>query len=251
MKKDIYVSGSFASLTDIGKVRLTNEDNASGCVNAYGDVLLIVCDGMGGNQKGEYASKIAIEEIISYFMSKKKFITQVEIIRWIYKIIRKTNKVIFKESTKDEKYKGMGTTLTLCIIHKDKIAIAQIGDSRCYLVKENELLQMTEDQSYVQYLYRIGQIKKEEIATHPKRHVLMNALGIYPTSNVDVSIHNYNSESILLCSDGLYNNVLESDIFQILKGNNSTNQKAKELITLANNNGGSDNIAVVLWEANK
>ena len=129
--------------------------------------------------------------------------------------------------------------------------VAHVGDSRAYSFRNRILTQITEDQTYVQYLYRIGEIKKEDIPTHPKRHVLMNALGIYPSLDLDVKQMPYLGDTILLCSDGLYNNVAEKDMLTIIKGTDTPDQKVNELVSLANSNGGSDNIAVVLWEANK
>ena len=108
---------------------------------------------------------------------------------------------------------------------------------------------MSEDQTYVAYLIRTGQITTQEALTHPKRHVLMNALGIYPSASVDIKTIPYLNEIVLLCSDGLYNNVPHEDIAAIVKGNDSLEQKVNELIAVGNKNGGSDNIAVVLWEA--
>ena len=108
---------------------------------------------------------------------------------------------------------------------------------------------MSEDQTYVAYLLRTEQITPEEALTHPKRHVLMNALGIYPSASIDLKVFPYLNEIVLLCSDGLYNNVPEEDIASVTKGNDSVEQKVNELIAIGNKNGGSDNIAVVLWEA--
>ena len=108
---------------------------------------------------------------------------------------------------------------------------------------------MSEDQSYVAYLLRTGQISQQEALVHPKRHVLMNALGIYPSASIDMKTMPYLNEEVLLCSDGLYNNVPIQDIAAIIKGNDSIEQKVNELIAIGNKNGGSDNIAVVLWEA--
>ena len=144
----------------------------------------------------------------------------------------------------------MGTTITAVLIVKTFIVIGQAGDSRAYILKDNKLVQISEDQTYVAYLYRTGQITKEEVATHSKRHVLMNAVGIYPSLNVDITSLNYNNEAILLCSDGLYNNVSHSDIENIMKNTDSVNHKVNQLIQISNANGGSDNIAVVVWEAN-
>ena len=119
------------------------------------------------------------------------------------------------------------------------------------LNNENQFSQVTEDQTYVGYLYRTGQITAEEMKTHPKRHMLMNALGVYPSASIDIKVSKYNNESVMLCSDGLYNNVPEADIASIIKGDDTTEEKINELICLANANGGSDNIGVVLWEASK
>ena len=122
------------------------------------------------------------------------------------------------------------------------------SDSRCYSLSKKEFKQLSEDETYAYYLYNSGQISKEEIKTHPKRHVLINAIGIYPSLSVDIKIFKYNKESILLCSDGLYNNVNEPDIENILRTDDSTEVKVNSLINVANFNGGSDNISVALWE---
>lgn len=246
-----YLSGKFAFRTDIGKVRLTNEDQAAAVINARGNVLLLVCDGMGGQNKGDYASNLAKTTIIDAFNEKRRFLNKYAALHWINKTIRHANKVINDDAAKNKTYEGMGTTLTLVLIVKDYMILAQVGDSRCYSYRLREFNQISEDQTYVAYLYRTGQIKKEEMKTHPKRHVLMNALGYYPSLDLDAKIMPYRGDTLLLCSDGLYNNVSENDISSIIKGNDTVDQKVTELISLANANGGSDNIAVVIWEADK
>lgn len=250
-KNDNYLSGRFAFKTDIGKVRINNEDQALATINARGNILLLVCDGMGGQNKGDYASSLAVNVISDAFKRKNKFFSRYSAIRWCLKTVKKANKKINYEATKNPIYEGMGTTLTLALVVKDYMVLCQVGDSRCYSLKNKAFKQISEDQTYVAYLYRTGQIKKEEMKTHPKRHVLMNALGYYPSLELDLKIHSYNKETLLLCSDGLYNNVSDSDIANIVKGNDTVDEKVHELISLANANGGSDNIAVVLWEADK
>ena len=184
-----YLSGRFSYKTDIGRIRMSNEDQAAAMINASGNVLLVVCD-------------------------------------------------------------GMGTTITLLLIIKDTAILGHVGDSRCYFLRNRrEFVQMSEDQTYVGYLLRTGQISQEEALTHPKRHVLMNALGVYPSASVDVKTFPYMGETVLLCSDGLYNNVPVNDIASVLKGEDTVEQKVDELIAIGNKNGGSDNIAVVIWEA--
>ena len=143
----------------------------------------------------------------------------------------------------------MGTTLSLVLIYKNTFFTVQVGDSRVYELRNHQLEQLTDDQTYVNYLYKTGKIKKEEMATHPKRHVLINALGMFPSVEFDFASHPYMNSTLLVCSDGLYNNVSNQEILSVLRGKDATNQKANELIAIANANGGSDNIAVAIWEA--
>ena len=248
MKK--YLTGRFAYRTDIGKVRLSNEDQAIALTNASGNVLLVVCDGMGGQNKGDLASSLAVHTVITSFKSRKGFSNAYLAKLWVSKAIREANKSIYEQSQSNPNYRGMGTTITLLLIIKDMAILGHVGDSRCYFLKNHhDLVQMTEDQTYVAYLVRTGQITQEEALTHPKRHVLMNALGIYPSASIDLKVFPYLNEEILLCSDGLYNNVPVDDIAAIVKGNDTVEMKVNELIAIGNKNGGSDNIAVVLWEA--
>ena len=248
MKKIENNVGRFAFDTNIGKVRISNEDQACAITNAYGTVLLIVCDGMGGQNKGDYASSLAISYIVDEFQKVNRFLGNLHVYYWLNQTCRAVNANIYSESIRKPTYQGMGTTLSIAIIRKKKLFTAQVGDSRIYTY-QNELKQISEDQTYVGYLYRTGQISKEEMATHPKRHMLMNALGIYPTLNIDIKMHRYNNESLLLCSDGLYNNASDSTIAAVMGNHDTPEQKVNELISAANNNGGSDNIAVVIWES--
>lgn len=249
MKKK-YLFGNYSYKTDVGKVRITNEDQALGLTNSHGNVLLIVCDGMGGSNKGDLASRLAVDILKEEFFNVKKFITRPGAYYWLSKTIRKANSIIFNEASKNEMYKGMGTTLTAALLIGSYLIYAQVGDSRLYALKDN-FVQLSEDQTYINYLYKTGQISENEMLTHPKRHVLMNALGIYPSVDIDIKIKRYNNENLLLCSDGLYNNVNKKDIETILRNSDSCEQKVNELINIANANGGSDNIAVLIWEASK
>ncbi len=244
-----YIYGRYALKTDIGKIRLNNEDRACALTNSRGNILLIVCDGMGGQNKGDLASSLAVDYISQAFKEKERFGGKLFTKRWVSKVIRQANSEIFRLSSGNEQYQGMGTTITLVLIVGDYMVVAQVGDSRAYSFRHRILQQITEDQTYVQYLYRIGDITKEEIATHPKRHILMNALGIYPSLDLDIKVFPYMNDTMLLCSDGLYNNVPEKDILSIMKSTDTPDQKVNELVSLANANGGSDNIAIVIWEA--
>ncbi len=242
-------NGQFAYKTNIGKVRMINEDQAIALTNSNGDVLLVVCDGMGGHNKGDYASKYAIDFVSEAFRKKSHFSTMFLTRHWLSRTIRDANSGIYNEAYRNPSYKDMGTTLVLALIVRDKLLIANVGDSRAYEIKFNGLTQLTTDQTYVDYLYRTGKITKEEIENHPKRHVLMNALGIYPSINVDIIAMPYIGSSIFLCSDGLYNNLAEKEILSILQSDDRIAQKVDMLIRTANKNGGSDNMAISYWES--
>ena len=248
MKK--YLTGRFSFKTDIGRVRLSNEDQAAALTNASGNVLLVVCDGMGGQSKGDLASSLAINTVLTSYKNRKGFLNKYFAKMWVSGVIREANKCIYSQAQSNKTYQGMGTTITLLLILKDVAILGHVGDSRCYFLRNRrELTQMSEDQTYVGYLIRTGQITPEEALTHPKRHVLMNALGVYPSASVAVTSFPYTGERVLLCSDGLYNNVPVNDITSVLRGDDSVEQKVNELIAIGNKNGGSDNIAVVIWEA--
>ena len=251
MKNKTYLYGTYSAKTDIGRIRITQEDRVLALTNTRGNVLLVVCDGMGGQSKGDYAAQTTIDYIRDAFERKQRFWSMSEARTWIYATVRKANKAIFDEAEKNPKYKGMGTTLTLVLIIKNVYFVGQIGDSRCYILDNNKLTQVSVDQTYVYYLYKTNQIKKEEINTHPQRHMLMNAIGAFPMAGLELNRHTYLGQTIMVCSDGLYNNVQESEIENILRNSDSTEQKVNEMISLANSNGGSDNISVIIWEANK
>jgi serine/threonine protein phosphatase PrpC len=245
--KPVY-KGTYAFKTDIGKVRVSNEDQAYVQLNSDGEVFLIVCDGMGGQNKGDYASKMAIDSMLDSFAHKNSHVPSFLRKTWITQAVKKANGIIFDEADKNSVYKDTGTTLVAAWIVKDKLVLANVGDSRCYALKNDMLVRLSEDQTYVDFLYRTGKISESQTLSHPERHVLMNALGIYPSASVDVKVIPYHGEPILLCSDGLYNNVAENEIRSLISTDERADQKALSLINEANNNGGSDNIAVAYWE---
>ena len=245
-----YISGDFYALTDIGKVREANEDFADKRINSYGNILLVVADGMGGVNKGDYASNMLGKHLCSTFVfHNKEFKRPAQATKWLYNTINEANRQLFKKQNEDPNFKGMGTTLTAALLFDKYCVIAQVGDSRLYRINlEGELEQMTVDQTYVNYLSNNRKIQESEIKTHPERHKLTNAIGVRQNANVDFSFFEYKGEKLLLCSDGLYNNVPYNDIQSILRGNESPERKCLQLIAFGNANGGSDNMAVVIWE---
>lgn len=242
--------GTFCARTDIGRVRLTNEDQALVLANAYGDVLMLVADGMGGHAQGDFASRIALDVLGDAFRNKNRFWTVSSAKKWLKNNIRKANHQIYQEAQNNDEYRDMGTTLVVALIVGKKVLIANVGDSRAYFLLDQHMYRLTEDQTFVDYLFRTGQIKEEEIKSHPRRHVLLNAVGITPSVNIDLNVFTYDNQPILLCSDGLYNNCSNKEIEVVLMTDDSVDQKCDMLISMANKNGGSDNIAVALWEAN-
>ena len=248
MKKEI-IKGQFASKTDIGCVRITNEDQATSLINASGDVLLCVCDGMGGHNKGDYASKLAIDIISEEFRAKGGFFSQFSVRYWISKVMKKVNNTIYKMAQTNPIYKDMGTTINMAILYRENVFVVNAGDSRAYFIKRYGVQRLSEDQTYVDYLYQTGQISKEEMETSSQRHILMNAIGTYPSPSYDVKIYPNNKNSILVCTDGLYNNATEAEIHSALSTNERIDQKIDTLIGIAKSNGGSDNIGIAYWEA--
>ncbi len=242
--------GHFASRVDIGRVRVSNEDQAYVITNFAGDVLMVVCDGMGGQNKGDYASKMALDCLVESFQKKRKMPAILSKI-WLRRAFKRANSIIFAEADRNPAYHDMGTTCVAVLIQRGKMIIGNAGDSRAYAYDERGLVRLTEDQTYVDYLYRSGQIQEREKSSSPDRHVLMNALGIFPSCSLDLSVRPYCGETILLCSDGLYNNISEPEIRAVLSTDERPDQKVASLIAEANANGGSDNIGIALWEAEK
>ena len=242
--------GSFAVKTDVGKIRISNDDQAFAVRNSNGEVMLIVCDGMGGAKKGDFASRIAIESMVEDFRAKKSMPTFLVKI-WIRKALRKANSLIYDESEANAAYVGMGTTLVAVFLLGEKMVVCNVGDSRAYTYDGHTLHCLTNDQTVGDYLLRVNKLTEKEVASSPERHILTNALGVYATVASDITILPYSGETILLCSDGLYNNVPEASIRASLSTDERPDEKVNNLIAEANSNGGSDNIGISLWEANR
>lgn len=240
-------SGTYTSRLDKGRIRISNDDNVLTTINGQGDILLIVCDGMGGYKRGDFASRIVVDTFKNEFLNRSKFLSKYSAITWVNKVIKQVNKTIFNYAQEKE-YKDMGTTISLVLIFNKYILIAYAGDSRIYFYNDKDFSQISEDQTYVEYLYKKGDITKEQMLTDKNRHILTNAIGIFPSPNLVYDIVENTNQSILICSDGLYNNLDDNEIFSIISSKELIDKKADTLIACANANGGSDNIAVILWE---
>ncbi|MCQ2794566.1 MAG: protein phosphatase 2C domain-containing protein [Bacilli bacterium] len=235
----------FAYKTDLGRVRMSNQDQAHIVRNVKRDILLLIADGVGGAQKGDYASKLAADYLTEEFKKNKGFLTFTLARIWLQYHIAQANKIIYEASLTSPLYKGMGTTLVVVLIHHDKLLVANAGDSRAYLLGQDQLTCISEDQSLVDYLARSGQIKDEEKAERKDKNIIYNALGIYPAPSYFMSrAYHFTSGMLLLCSDGLYNNVTLDEMQTIMRSMLTPEEKVKKLIRQANLRGGTDNIGV-------
>ena len=233
--------------SDVGKVREINED-AFYISNSLDEVqLYMLADGMGGYNGGEIASKLAIQSAKNYIENNFKEIEKDKdsIIQLIGSSIEYANMVVYEKSKEDKELEGMGTTLEVCLIYNNKAYIGHVGDSRIYRIRKDFIRKLTQDHSYVQKLVKDGTITKEEAENHPKKNMLMKALGCNAFVEPDVSVKGFLRDDILLISsDGLTNMVKQEDIFEIAKGN--IEKAPIKLVDLANENGGLDNITVVV-----
>ncbi|MEO3947532.1 Stp1/IreP family PP2C-type Ser/Thr phosphatase [Gorillibacterium sp. CAU 1737] len=239
-----------ASRTDIGNVRVVNEDRALVVPELQGFTLAIVADGMGGHQAGDTASQLAVELIHQQLLDIGEDETRVSYEERLHEAIVAANSRIYEMARTQEQFNGMGTTVVLALADKSGLLVAHIGDSRAYLYQDGQLSQLTEDHSLVYELVRSGQLTKEEAEKHPRRNVLIRALGTDRTVDVDIRYYPWKPGDIaLLCSDGLSGMVSGPKIAELLAGGPRDLEKtADALVELALAEGGDDNITVVLLE---
>lgn len=240
----------FAQKTDIGHLRQTNEDSTTALTNKNGDLMSLICDGMGGHLGGFYASSKSIELFESEFKKAPVFNKVREVYDWIYKTTELVNRELFNKSNTDSNYKGMGTTMVCCIITSKYKVYANIGDSRIYKLENKEFIQLSEDQTLVGALLKAGYLNRSEAASHPKRSMLLNALGTNPQLDIQINSFDMKKGFLLLCSDGLYNMVSEEELESVLGSKKGVQEKVDLLIQMANDAGGKDNITVNIVEVN-
>lgn len=238
--------------SDIGKARDMNQDYYSIPNKEDPLTLFILADGMGGYNGGEIASKLATVTVKSYIESNFEAISKEkdEILKLIHNAMEYANMVVFEKSKQDENLEGMGTTLEVCLIYNNKAYIGHVGDSRIYRIRKEFIRKLTNDHSYVEKLVRDGTITKEEAEHHPKKNMLMKALGCTAFVEPDVTVKGFIKDDILLiCSDGLTNMVEDKEIYQIVsQARGNMEEAANQLIKRANEAGGYDNITTILIE---
>ena len=232
-------------LTDPGMVRDHNEDSVIIVKNDEGSVLMAIADGMGGHSAGEVASSIAINYLGEHFRESFRKMTKVDAVNWIRDVVDEINTLIFQHEKTHPESKGMGTTLVLAILTKEYLLFGNVGDSSGFVMKDNVLHKVTYDHTLVNLLVSAGELTKEEAIHHPKKNVLMKALGASTKVDVDVFDCNMDISEILLSSDGLTNMLEKEQICKVLLDkDDSVEEKVNKLISKANNRGGTDNISV-------
>lgn len=231
-------------ITDPGKVRERNEDSVLVIENEHNEFLLIVADGMGGHCGGEIASKIASSILSNKWRDKEKPSTKEEAMIWLKEVVTDANKTIYKQTSESKENAGMGTTLVCAILTDDYLLFGNIGDSSGYVFKKEKLHKITFDHTLVNLLVRSGEITEEEAKDHPRKNVLMRALGSAASVEMDIFDVETNVDGIFLCSDGLTNLIADNQIEKVLNEDLSVEKMLEKLILKSNNRGGNDNISV-------
>lgn len=234
-----------AGRSDIGLVRSTNQDNYLITENKGGNTLALVCDGIGGAKAGDVASLMVIKYIGEAFSSTERFHTIASAKLWLEKLLHQANDEVFAQTLTNSDFEGMGTTLVGALFVNNEVVIANVGDSRAYVLYNDKLTQITSDHSLVNDLVRKGQIEVQDADFHPQRNILTNALGV--VSNLKVDLFTLTkAEKLLLCSDGLSGYVSKDTIFAILNRDDSLETILSNLINAANDAGGYDNITTIV-----
>lgn len=232
------------SVTDAGVVREMNQDYYFSSDTAVGNLpnLFIVADGMGGHKAGDYASRYTIERVVASVSRN----TGEEPIAIMKEAINKANELLVAESREDESKSGMGTTLVIGTIIGNKLFVANIGDSRLYVVGQN-MRQITRDHSLVDEMVRLGEINADEARVHPDKNIITRAVGTSDHVEADFfEVEITADDTILLCTDGLTNMVRDDEILDIIKKYDNVQAATMQLVKEANANGGRDNITVMI-----
>ena len=239
-------------LTDVGKKRKVDEDAilAIESMSAFESkssqkFLLVLADGMGGHSKGEVASKIVVNTIAEKITPA--MLSQMDYASEINKSIQEANQRILQYTSDHPETEGMGSTVVCAVVDGKNIHLANVGDSRIYVISKEEIRRVTKDHSYVQELIDKGEISEEEARAHPKKNVITKAVGIYSEIKVDtMKLTLDDDESLLLCCDGQLIHVEDKEIQEVVIKADEPQDACKKLVDLANERGGEDNVSVIL-----
>ena len=239
-------------LTDVGQVRTVDEDSILAADLSFGVnsesskfLLLAVADGMGGHAKGEEASKIALNAIASAVIPD--LLNNTPFTKILEKGIQNANQDILDYTAENPEASGMGTTSVCAVVKDNQIHLANVGDSRAYRVSDDEICRVTKDHSYVQALIDEDEITEEQAREHPRKNEITRAVGIMPSIEVDTMKLTLDSdESLLLCCDGVIAHLSDDDIHKIIRDSSDPQTACQEIVDLANERGGSDNISLII-----
>ena len=238
----------FYAITDIGRKRELNEDYIYTSGQPIGALpnLFIVADGMGGHKAGDYASMHTVDRFVEVI---RELGEEHGVQDAINEAVTAANAYIYQRSRENSTLSGMGTTLVLASCIGNEAIVANIGDSRLYLVNDDAMTQITRDHSLVEEMVTLGGIDREMARNHPDKNIITRAVGVKEKVAADFfEVDLTKGDKLLLCSDGLTNMLRDEEIYQIIQNNKELEQAAKALVDAANENGGRDNIAVVLVE---
>lgn len=233
------------SMTDTGQVRQLNQDYVFTSEEPVGnlDNLFIVADGMGGHNAGDYASKFTVDNVVELIKKSK----ETEPVKIIEEAVQEVNRRLIEKAESPE-LEGMGTTLVICTIRDGEACIANVGDSRLYIIDDG-IRQITHDHSLVEEMVRMGELEPESARLHPNKNIITRAIGAVDNVKVDFFQTGLSKDSIILmCSDGLTNMVDDDDIKFIVDRQRDVIEITESLIQAANDNGGKDNIAIIIIE---
>ncbi len=232
------------SITDIGSVRKVNQDYVFCYDNPVGQLsnLFLVADGMGGHQAGDYASRLCVETVANA-VKNSRLRSPISILE---AAIQEGNMAVFRDAEKEETLYGMGTTMVAATVIGREVYIANIGDSRAYLIRDG-IHQITEDHSLVEEMIRSGDLERKDAKSHPNKNVITRAIGTSAIVQADFFELEVKEEDVLLlCTDGLTNMLDDEEILSIIKEKTNLEAAGNELVRAANANGGKDNIGIVL-----
>ncbi|MCR5716604.1 MAG: Stp1/IreP family PP2C-type Ser/Thr phosphatase [Lachnospiraceae bacterium] len=231
----------------MGKKREINQDVVFSSELPVGNLpdLFMIADGMGGRNGGEFASGQTVSSIVRFCEdSPEENIEQI-----LQSAISMANDAVFRQSREDKELEGMGTTLVACSIAGNLMKVANVGDSRLYLIRGRKITQITRDHSLVEEMVRLGEIDRSSARNHPKKNIITRAIGVTASVTADffdVSLEK--GDMVLLCSDGLSNMLEDEEIRMIMTAQRDIIERAEALVRAANNNGGKDNISVIILE---
>lgn len=232
--------------TDIGHQRKENQDRVAKFTAPDGTLLVVVTDGIGGSRSGDVAAQITVDHLGRQFQAASPN-SSLEAIRWFAREVQLINDEILQKSTENPKYQGMGTTLVAAIIFDQAMVVANIGDSRGYVLHDNLLTQVTIDHSLVNELVKHGDITEEEARNYPQNNIITRAIGVSSDARIEVNRFDLGAgDQILLCSDGLSKMITREQMMGVLESDLSLTEKCSQLIKMANEAGGPDNITVLI-----